>query len=154
MYQLCRHIMPNGNRCHAPAVLGAYFCYFHKRLHCKADEHSSKFEESVAIPILEDRCAIQVAVSNVLNALGSSKLDVRKAGVFLYGLQIASQNVERKNFIISYDTVESVTNENGDDLAPPEHKCNDEDDCDTCPFSDTCERRVDIDEEQEDDNDE
>ena len=88
MYRVCRHIMPNGDRCRAAALSATYFCYFHTRLHRKPDGHTSKFEESVAIPILEDRCAIQVALSNVLNALGSSKLDARKAGVFLYGSRL------------------------------------------------------------------
>ena len=142
--------MPNGDRCRAAALSATYFCYFHTRLHRKPDGHTSKFEESVAIPILEDRCAIQVALSNVLNALGSSKLDARKAGVFLYGLQIASQNVERHPFILSLGAVESVTpSEDGDDLAPEKHICREEDDCNTCPYVDTCKDWVATDEEQE-----
>jgi hypothetical protein len=144
--------MPNGDRCRAAALSATYFCYFHTRLRRKPDGHTAKFEESVAIPILEDRCAIQVALSNVLNALGSSKLDARKAGVFLYGLQIASQNVERHPFILSLNAVESVTpSEDGEDLAPLEHRCNDEDDCNTCPYVDTCDKCVEADDEEEDD---
>ncbi len=149
MYQLCRHIMPNGDRCRAAALSATYFCYFHTRLHRKPDGHTSKFEESVTIPILEDRCAIQVALSNVLNALGSSKLDARKAGVFLYGLQIASQNVERQPFILSLNAVESVTpSEDGDDLAPQLHICRDDDNCRTCPDFETCEHETESDDEK------
>ena len=33
MYQICRHIMPNGFRCHSPALRGMPFYYFHARLH-------------------------------------------------------------------------------------------------------------------------
>ena len=96
MYQLCRHIMPNGTRCHSPALLGTPYCYFHTRLHCFAAEKSHGGEEPIKISVLEDRSAIQIALAQVLNGLASSKLDPRRAGLFLYGLQIASQNVERK----------------------------------------------------------
>jgi hypothetical protein len=155
MYYICRHIMPSGCRCHAPALSGTHFCYFHTRLHCKPDDHTSKFEQALTIPVLESRTAIQLALSQVLNAFGSKKLDTRQAYTLLYGLRIASQNFGRANDILSSGSVQSVTSsEEGDDLAPEKHICQQNDDCNTCPHSETCELCVEADDEEEEDEEE
>ena len=156
MYQECRHIMPSGNRCHSPALSGTNFCYFHSRLHTKVKDRTSKFEESVTIPVLENRTSIQLALSQVLNAFGSKKLDTRQAYTLLYGLQIASQNIGDED-LQSYGAVKSVSSsEDGDELAPEEHVCGDEDDCNTCPYADTCDKWAwkEPDEEEEEDEEE
>jgi hypothetical protein len=155
MYQLCRHIMPSGSRCQSTALSGTYFCYFHTRLHNKVNDRAAKFEESVRIPVLENRAAIQLALSQVLNAFGSKIIDSRQAHTLLYGLQIASQNFGRCDQIGSYSGVESVTSsEDGDDLAPEEHRCAGNEDCDSCPYKDTCEDREDDEEEGDDEEEE
>jgi hypothetical protein len=155
MYQLCRHIMPSGNRCHSPALSGTYFCYFHTRVHRKSDEHTAKFEPELAIPVLENRAAIQLALSQVLNAFGSKKLDQRQAYTLLYGLRIASQNFGRCDNILSYSGVESITSsEDGDDLAPEEHRCTGREDCNTCPLRDICGDWEEVDEEEDDEEEE
>ena len=33
MFNLCRHIMPSGAKCHTPALRGKPYCYYHTRLH-------------------------------------------------------------------------------------------------------------------------
>jgi hypothetical protein len=33
MFIECRHRMPNGCKCHSPALCGKPFCYHHARLH-------------------------------------------------------------------------------------------------------------------------
>lgn len=140
MYQLCRHIMPNGTRCHSPALLGTPYCYFHTRLHCFAAEKSHGGEEPIKISVLEDRSAIQIALAQVLNGLASSKLDPRRAGLFLYGLQIASQNVERREDIIPITAVPSLTHtREGEELAPEESECEPPQDCTTCNHRNSCE---------------
>ena len=94
MSHKCRHIMPNGAKCHAPALRGKPYCYFHTRLHRFAAEPPIPPTDPPA-PLLEDRSAIQIALAQVLDALCSSRIDPRRAGLFLYALQIASQNVAR-----------------------------------------------------------
>ena len=139
MYQKCRHIMPNGVRCCSPALRGMPYCYFHTRLHRPAAEQGSARKKSLKLPVLEDRSAIQVALAQVLNALGSSKLDPRRAGLFLYGLQIASKNVPQNPFILQCNAVPSVTHTpDGEDLAPEEIVCESDDDCSTCEVRDRC----------------
>jgi len=44
------------------------------------------------MPVLEDRTAIQIVLSDVLRALGANLLDTKRAGLLLYGLQIAASN--------------------------------------------------------------
>ena len=143
MAQLCRHIMPNGTRCHSPLLRGTPYCYFHTRLHRIATEKTQGKEEPISIPVLEDRSAIQVALAQILNGLASSKLDPRRAGLFLYGLQIASQNVQRGGDIVPRSAVPSLTfTSEGEELAPV--KCFDAkpEDCATCDKRDSCENFV------------
>ena len=156
MYFECRHIKPNGSRCQAPALQGMPYCYFHNRLH-RSQKVVAREDESVELPLLEDRSSIQLALSRVLSALGSAKLDTCRAGLFLYGLHIASQNVERDGRILPYDAVESTTlTEDGDELAPENRVCGSDDRCFDCPERDTCENfdPEDIDDEEEEDEEE
>ena len=140
MQFLCRHIMPNGSRCQSPALHDAPYCYFHTRLHRQLHAQN-KFADDVPLkfPVLEDRSAIQMALNQVFDALASSKLDARRAGLFLYGLTIASRNVDRRYGILQTTAVESVTQSiDGDDLAPVCRLCSSTDICAECPDKDTC----------------
>ena len=140
MYLVCRHIMPNGNKCSSPALRGKQFCYFHTRVHSHAAQKGQTADQPLEFPVLEDRCAIQLALAQVLNRLGSGKLDPRSAGLLLYGLQIASQNVERKHDILPRDGVEAQTRtKDGDDLAPPKVRCHEQENCGECPHLSICE---------------
>lgn len=95
MYAECRHIMPNGAKCHSPAMRAMAYCYFHTpgRRSAQGQGHAQK--KPLKLPALDDRAAIQIAVTQVLNAIGSSKINRRTAGQLLYGLQIASENLRR-----------------------------------------------------------
>ena len=93
MYPECRHIMPNGAKCHSPAMRGMAYCYFHTPGRRSAQDRVQK--KPLKLPALDDRTAIQIAVTQVLNAIGSSKINRRAAGQLLYGLQIASENLRR-----------------------------------------------------------
>jgi hypothetical protein len=99
-YELCRHIKTNGTRCKAPSLTGAVWCYFHQRLH----HRHSAFRQTeatrgylipsqhVELTTLEDRESVQVALSVVINALATGKLETKRAVALLYGLQLASNN--------------------------------------------------------------
>ena len=114
----CRHIMPNGAKCHAQALRDKPYCYFHTRLHRFAAEPPIGVMDNIRFPVLEDRSAIQIALAQVLEALCSCRIDVRKGGLLLYALQIASQNVERKYEIIPRSTVESITQTDSGEGSP------------------------------------
>jgi hypothetical protein len=139
MFYECRHIMPNGNKCHAPALRAKPYCYFHSRLHTARKAPAPAANVPLKLGVLEDKCAIQVAVAQVLDALGSSRIDPRQAGIFLYGIQLVSQNVERRQDVIPFCAVESMTTtRGGDEMGPAMLVCKDGDDCSTCPHRDIC----------------
>ena len=150
----CRHIMPNGLKCRAPALRGKPYCYFHTRLHRLAVAPPRKKEEPFKLPILEDRSAIQLAIAQVLDAMGSVQFDPRQAGLYLYAIQLASQNVERGTDIVPSTAVHRMTvTQSGDELGPEKTTCPFPHDCSTCDVSKDCED-FELDEEEEDEEEE
>ncbi|AFL86792.1 hypothetical protein Terro_0449 [Terriglobus roseus DSM 18391] len=144
MLPICRHILTNGEQCRSLRLTGQDFCYFHNRMHAshKATRESQPDRplyntegevvgysrpagfQPARIPdlgLLEDRTAVQVAISTVVNALASDAMDIRRATALLYGLQLASNNCPpiRRDHSQAKDPVEStVTAENGTIMAP------------------------------------
>jgi hypothetical protein len=103
-YPLCRHIHTSGTRCGSPALASRQFCYFHQRLF---DSHKTfrvldpsrflrVYGEHIELAPLEDRAAVQMALSLVINAIGTGQLDVKRANSMLYGLQLATMNLPRR----------------------------------------------------------
>jgi hypothetical protein len=73
------------------------------------------------LPPVEDTVSIQLALIDVLQALAANQLDTKRAGLLLYGLQVASANVQKMHRPIS-DVVRSVTyTEEGTPLAPQDY---------------------------------
>jgi len=143
-YRICRHIKSNGERCQSPRLLKAEFCYFHKRLH---EQHSRAIapqrSSEVMLPVLdksgtlvgmepaptqtlnlgplEDRTSVQIAISTVLNALATGRLEQSRATALLYGLQLASSNCisHGSDHSYAYEPVTDVEiTPEGDILAP------------------------------------
>ena len=143
--------MPNGKKCHSMALRNLPYCYFHNRLHRLALEkiatdkgENAKTEKKkknknipeknlLELPVPEDQSAIQMSVGMVLKALGSDRLEPKYAGLFLYGLQIATLNVPRGGPILPSDTVPAVTlNGDGQEMGPENLACDVPDDCECC----------------------
>jgi hypothetical protein len=122
--------MQSGQVCRAYALRDEYFCYFHSRLHRAAKQPVSLID-SFDIPLLEDRCAVQLTVTRVLRALVNKTIDRHSASTLLYGLQLALQSVDRSSsWAIGFDTVESLSQTpDGDEIAlgPDEDPEDDED---------------------------
>jgi hypothetical protein len=100
--------MPAGAQCHAYALRDEPFCYFHSRLHRAAKQPVSLID-SFDIPLLEDRCAVQLTITRVLRALANKTIDRPSASTLLYGLQLALQSVDRSSWAIGFDTVEGLS---------------------------------------------
>src|ERR1700687_2562381 len=92
MYEECRHIMPSGANCHSPAQRGMAYCFFHMPGRRNAEGQARANKKPLKLPALVDRGEVQAAISQVLNALVSSKITTRTAGQLLFGLRIASDN--------------------------------------------------------------
>ena len=94
---LCEHIKTNGIQCGSPALSGENYCYAHRAHHAPHRKRAFCFDPN-ELPVLEDGTSIQVALMNVLRAMMTGALDHRRAGLILYGLQIASSNLRRCEF--------------------------------------------------------
>ncbi len=95
----CRHIFTDGRRCGSPSLRREEFCYYHHTTRRPAPRASSISTDdggrSFHIPQPEDRSAIQQSIGEVLSRIASNTIDLRAAGLLLYGLQIASLNLPR-----------------------------------------------------------
>ena len=113
----CRHIMPGGGQCHGYAIQGGNLCYFHRRQRIAAQKPVSMMD-SIEIPLLEDRCAIQVTLSQVLRHIVNKTIDRPRASLLLYGLQLSLQSVDRSSWAIPIGTVKALHHtRDGEDLA-------------------------------------
>lgn len=100
----CQHVRPSGKKCEAVAIRGHRFCYFHlqsRRGYSAVTPAEALSNGATApvleaatlnLPMLEDRSAIQIVLTQVLRALAANQIDSKRAGLLLYGLQIASAN--------------------------------------------------------------
>jgi len=59
MFNLCRHIMPSGAKCHAPALRGKPYCYYHTRLHRFTAAPPIEVDGNLRLPVL------QIALQNL-----------------------------------------------------------------------------------------
>jgi hypothetical protein len=124
----CRHIMPGGGRCRGYSLQGGDLCYFHNRQRIAAMK-PARFDDSIEIPLLEDRCAIQVTITNVLRAVINKSIDRARASTLLYGLQLSLQSVDRSSLAIPIGTVEAISQtSDGEELADDPDDYEDEDD--------------------------
>ncbi|HEX4651111.1 MAG TPA: hypothetical protein VH250_06360 [Granulicella sp.] len=108
----CRHIFTDGHRCGSPVLLletpnpaqpaqtHEDFCYYHHttrrpapRTLALANPGADPAQTAFDLPLPEDRSAIQAAIGSILRHIAGNTLDARRAGLLLYGLQIAALNL-------------------------------------------------------------
>jgi hypothetical protein len=119
MFQECRHIKASGTKCEAPALKVEQFCYFHSRSRAHARRHVDHYQ-AIEIPLLEDRSAIQHALTEVARAVARGSIDPKRAGLLLYAFQIAAQNAKNQADIVGggLQVREVTQSEDGVDLGP------------------------------------
>ncbi|MDE1154842.1 MAG: hypothetical protein PW735_03825 [Acidobacteriaceae bacterium] len=144
----CRHVRTNGERCCAFAMRDEGFCFFHSHLNSRHGQIARRTareqavltplngsepqlltqpepELTLELPPLEDREAIQLALSMLVTALGAKRIDPRRASAILYGLQVASANAAHlQPANADRLVVDTVTTPDGHTLAPdvdPDH---------------------------------
>jgi hypothetical protein len=106
----CRHIFTDGRRCASPALRAPEgrpedsqpFCYFHHTSrrpiqHAPARKRRRSTFTLTHTTDLAERSGIQLAIGDVLRLIASNEIDPRRAGLLLYGLQIASQTLPKAN---------------------------------------------------------
>ena len=156
MYNECRHIMPSGKKCKSPALRDKLYCYHHANLH-RLSNPASRAATELPVPEIEDARGIQIALTQVLGALNSPYMDTRRAGLLLYGLNLAATLSSRVDVPSPSQSVREVCNEDSGDvlLAPLVVTCEPPEDCCSCPNWENCEKPYRADEDEfEDDDDE
>jgi hypothetical protein len=123
MYLECRHIKPNGSKCRAAALKGKPYCYYHIRLHAmlrRLAAPCAPYEQrELQMPFLEDRGAIQIALSEVVSAIAARRIDLKSAALLIYALQVASSNARVSTDVVADQQVrDSFETEEGEVLAP------------------------------------
>jgi hypothetical protein len=119
----CRHIRTNGRRCGTPSLRGEHLCYQHHAAHrpeARRDAEAIAAGYPIQQPVLhfdsfEDRPAVQACLLEVMNRIANNSLDTKRAGLLLYGLQIASNNLPREP--------QPARAAPGKEAAPPEPAC-------------------------------
>jgi hypothetical protein len=93
----CRHIFTDGHRCASPCLRQQEFCYYHHtaRKPIANPRQRRSRRSTFDLPLPEDRSAIQASIGEVLQRIASNDIDPRRAGLLLYGLQIASLNLPK-----------------------------------------------------------
>jgi hypothetical protein len=92
----CRHIFTDGHRCGSICLRGEPFCYYHHTTRKPAPRQTLGSRASFDLPLHEDRSAIQASIGIILQRIASNDLDPHRAGLLLYGLQIASLNLPKQ----------------------------------------------------------
>jgi hypothetical protein len=93
----CRHIFTDGRRCASPCLRQEEFCYYHHttRRPIENPRQRRSRRSTFNLPLPEDRSAIQHSIGEVLRRIAANDIDPRRAGLLLYGLQIASINLPK-----------------------------------------------------------
>jgi hypothetical protein len=118
----CRRILASGARCHALAVKGTPYCFFHQAVREFHRENSAR-KNSILIPSLEDRASIQLAIMSTLDAIAAGRMDPMRARAYLYGLQLAMQNLGKDREFAVRDSVHNpVCPDDAEFLAPDDEE--------------------------------
>jgi hypothetical protein len=119
----CRHIFTDGHRCGSPCLRGEDLCYYHHTTRKPAPHprtrRSRRAAFEIPLPDFNDRSGIQLVIGRVLQRIAANDIDPRRAGLLLYGLQIASLNLPKPQATQSELVEETTTHPELGTLAPP-----------------------------------
>ena len=118
----CRHIHASGHRCASPSLRQETFCYFHHATRKPIAQQDLQLrrgkQATFHMPEPEDRTAIQLAIGEVLRRIAANDIDPKRAGLLLYGLQIASSNLPKPTSQLAETVEDMVEDEVHGPLAP------------------------------------
>lgn len=88
-HQCMYHNDQDGRQCRARSMLNQYMCFAHRTNTVPPVIENDPFE----IVHLDTREAIQQALGDVAARLASNRMDLKRAGLLVYTLQLASSNL-------------------------------------------------------------
>ena len=85
----CQHVKMNGTQCGCPALRRRRLCFFHVRCQDQRKRIAAdQFKQAkFVVPVLEDANAVQMALMQIMQLLGSGQMEHKTAGLMLYALQ-------------------------------------------------------------------
>ncbi|HEY2039893.1 MAG TPA: hypothetical protein VGG95_09530 [Edaphobacter sp.] len=91
----CRHIGAEDRRCGSPAMRGESFCYHHHQTRRPIENlrHRRARQSTFSVPAPNSRNDIQQALGTIIVRIAANDIDLRRAGLLLYALQIANSNL-------------------------------------------------------------
>jgi len=91
----CRNIGPEDRRCGSPAMRGESFCYHHHQTRRPVENlrHRRARQSTFSLPHPNSRGEIQQALGTLMVRIAANDIDLRRAGLLLYALQIANSNL-------------------------------------------------------------
>jgi hypothetical protein len=87
----CRWVRQDGTTCGSPQMKRHIYCFAHRQM---AEAQALMLQ----LPALEDANAIQVGLMRIQKALIEGTISTKTAGLLLYSMQLALQNVGRTTF--------------------------------------------------------
>jgi hypothetical protein len=119
--------LANGKICEGPALRDSNLCYWHHKARHRR-RHRERIgrrvkrsaKTDIVFPLLEDGNSIQIGLQEVLHALLDGRIDTRRAGLLLYGLQVATSNLHRLNTSPSRHFAQIVSIGGGEELGNDE----------------------------------
>jgi hypothetical protein len=90
----CRHIKPDGTYCGSPALRDRKYCHYHLKDRGRRLRRARALRDNVPyrldIPLLDSPAAVRLAITEIVQAMGTGQLDHRTGGKMLYGIQMAN----------------------------------------------------------------
>jgi hypothetical protein len=93
---LCHHIKSNGTPCQSPSLKHGRYCYYHDRHHNFRIRRTTRRplpQYDIQLHALKDAESIHFALCLIVTALASGDLESDRASALLYGIQLASSNL-------------------------------------------------------------
>ena len=91
----CNHLFDDNHLCGSPALRGERFCYHHHPDRKPvANPYARRSRRGFHLPAPRDLHEINGALGDIITRLAANKLDVHRAGLILYNLQLLSQSLQ------------------------------------------------------------
>jgi hypothetical protein len=95
--KICAQRKANGDPCQSPALRGERFCHYHKLMGMPKINIDNSPSGHAYLPAFEDSVSIQSAISDVCEMMLHRRIEPKEAGILLYAMQVASNNMAHMN---------------------------------------------------------
>ena len=111
----CHHLGPEDRRCGSPALRGERFCYYHHETRRPSSNLRHRRARQATFPLAapNSRAELQQALGTVMIRIAANEIDLRRAGLLLYALQIANSNLTHHQNAQPQPTLQELAHQQG-----------------------------------------